>query len=279
MKDQYVHLTFNFFAIGDQVCVTGIPENIFNVTGKKCIITDKRIWSFKYNPYVVFMTEEQAKGYQRVNIIPDCRTQEQAKNYFSLRNAIEANSQTELMCSSLGFVDIKLRHPRLYIYEDHDIMPNKIVVHTTGSDRTKSGEIAIRQSSGEDNIRILSDDVISCICKNYKNYEIVQVGSLDDKPVGGHSIDMRGKMDYWQTAKEIATCSRFIGVNSGPMHIANCYPKVDKRIVLSEFPDNTLTSYKPGSINNWLFSWLDPSNTYFNKYDRDCGLTYSYTKI
>lgn len=75
------HLKFNFFHIGDQIATTAIPENIFNVTGEKCIISDERIWAFKHNPHVVFKSEEEANKYPTISLIPDCRVQEQAKQY------------------------------------------------------------------------------------------------------------------------------------------------------------------------------------------------------
>lgn len=272
-------LHFNFIHIGDQVAVTSIPENIYNVTGKKCVIADKRIWTFEHNPYVVFMDEEDAEGLPEINLVPDCRDPEQVKRFYEQMKTVVSSSQAEYMCVNIGFNEVRLRHPRLYIHENETIVPNKIVVHTTGSDRTRDKEPAIRTSSGEDAVRVMSDEVIDSILKNYKDYQIIQLGGEDDKSLGGHSIDMRGKLPLFDVAKEIASSAKFIGVNSGLMHIANCYPRVDKRIVLMEFPKQTLMTFKPCDIRNWLFSWIDISNVFFNKFDHDVGLTYSYTKI
>lgn len=273
------HLIFNFFHIGDQICTTAIPENIFNVTGKKCAITNPKIWAFKYNPYVEFITEEEAKTFPKISLIPDCRITAQTEQYENVMKCNIANSQTEYMCVNLNFNDIRLRHPRLYIYEDSRIKSNKVVVHTTGSDRTRDGEQAIRFSSGEDSVRIMSDEVLDSIKKNYADYDIVQVGGKDDKPLGGSSVNLSGKLDLWETAKEISEAAVFIGVNSGPMHIANCYPRVNKRIVLQEFPLETLMTFRPSDTRNWLFSWIDPSGVYFNKYNQDVAYTFSHTKI
>ena len=277
----FYKLHYNFTHIGDQVATTAIPENIFNATGKKCVVTDSRIWVLKHNPYVVHMSEEQAKDYPVLSLIPDCRISDQQKNYVEKMQAVTAGSQTEFMCVNFGLPaeQITLRHPRLYAFEDEKIDPLKIVVHTTGSDRTRDGEPAIRHASGEDGVRIMSDDIIAAILDNYQDYKIVQIGGADDKPLGGNSIDRRGQYDYWEAAREIATAAKFIGVNSGPMHIANCYPRVEKRIVLMEFPTETLLKFKPGDVRNWLFSWIDPANTYFNKTSQDVGITFAYQKI
>lgn len=272
------HLKFNFFHIGDQIATTAIPENVYKVTGKKCIISDDRIWAFKHNPFVVFMNESEANQYPMISLIPDCRIPEQVKNYENLTKTNSTTGQTDYMCMNIGFTN-ELRHPRLYLHETEIIVPNQIIVHTTGSDRTRDGEIAIRTSSGEDDVRIMSDNVIESILNNYIHYDIYQVGGENDKPLGGHSFNLCGKLDYWEVARMIACSAKFIGVNSGPMHIANCYPRVEKRIVLQEFPINTLLTYRPGDTRNWLFSWIDPTCTFFNKFNHDVGYTYSHTKI
>lgn len=270
---------FHFTAIGDQIATTALPENIFKLTGQRIAITDARIWAFKHNPYVDFMTDDQAKDLDTIDLIPDCRVPQQRQNYFDRRENTTTNGQTDYMLSQLAIDKFPLRHSRLYVYEDETIEPDKVVVHTQGSDRTQAGEPAIRYSSGEDSERIMTDDVCNAILKNYRDYKIIQIGAKTDRPLGGKSIDLRGKTDYWNTAREIATASKFIGVNSGPMHIANCYPRVDKRIVLMEFPNETITKFRPGDIRNWLFSWIDPTATYFNKTEVDSAYTYSYTKI
>lgn len=272
-------LKFYFTGIGDQLSTTPIPEILFKRTGRRSVIDDERIWAFKHNPYVDFMSEAESRGLPTIHLAPDSRMQEQREKYYNTTNLLTSNGQADFMSVVMGINDAPLRHPRLYIHEDVEIKPTKIVVHTTGSDRTKLNEPAIRNVMGEDDVRIMSDEVIEAILKNYKYFEIIQVGGIDDKPLGGHSIDLRGKLDYWEVAKEIASASRFIGVNSGPMHIAHCYPRVDKRIALMEFPKETLLKYQPCDIRNWLFSWLDPSSIYFNKTTEDIGVTYSYTKI
>ena len=226
-----------------------------------------------------FLSEDDAKDLPKISLIPDCRIPTQTEQYAKMMHCVISNGQTEYMCVNMNFNDVRLRHPRLYIYEDARTKPNKVVVHTTGSDRTRDGEQAIRYSSGEDSVRIMSDEVLDSIRKNYQDYDIIQVGGADDKPLGASSINLSGKLDLWETAKEISEAAIFIGVNSGPMHIANCYPRVNKRIVLQEFSIPTLMTYRPGDTRNWLFSWIDPACTYFNKYTQDVGYTYSHTKI
>ena len=270
-------LKFHFYAIGDQVCTTSFPENYFHMTGEKVIINDPLIWAFKYNPYVLHVKEHEYMEFPEVDMIPDTRDQNHVKNYVGLYDCLSFNSQAEWLCASVGAKNPPLKHPRLYIYEDEKIIPNKITVHTTASNRSKAGEPLIREKLGEDAVRILTDDIINSILKNYDGWEIVQIGGKEDVPVPG-AIDKRGN-DKWEMAKEIATSARFIGVNSGPMHIAYCYPRVDKRIILVEFSKKSLAKWKPGDMRNFNFSWFDPSATFFNKYAEDVAYTFSHTKI
>ena len=273
-------LNFIFHAIGDQVCTTGVPENLFDATGARSYITDPKIWAFKYNPYVDLISEDDLpKDHYNITLVPDARIPEQAKHYQDSMGCVITGSQTEYMLAQLGVTEPKLRHPRLYIYEDLDIRPNKVVVHTTGSDRTKAGEPAVRPWAGEDDVRILSDDILKAIQHNYRDYEIVQIGAVTDKTCPGTSQDLRGKLDYWGTAREIAEAAVFIGVLSGPMHIANCYPRTMKKIVLQEFPESSVRTWRPGDTRNFSFTWIDPNSTYYNKFNYDAGISFSYTKI
>lgn len=272
-------LKFYFKHIGDQICTTALPENIFHATGEKCVITDPAIWAFKHNPYVLHMDESQCPADTlEINVIPDNRIPEQRQNYQSIHKTNISAGQTQYMATSIGIENPKLRHPRLYIYEDLDQEPDKIIVNTSGSDRTRDNEPAVRYNFGEDRVRVLDQQIIDQILINYKNYRIFQIGSKADPPVGGHSVDLRG-IDYWESIREVATASRFIGVDSGPRHMASCYPSVDIRVLLVQYPEKTLITSRPGDINHWLFSWLDTTHTYFNRYEHDVAYTFSYKKI
>lgn len=272
-------LKFYFKHIGDQICTTALPENIFHATGEKCIITDPAIWAFKHNPYVVHMDDAECPADTiEIAVIPDNRVPEQRQTYQQNTRTTISAGQTDYMCHNIGITEPILRHPRLYIYEDLEIEPDKIIVNTAGSDRTRDNEPAIRYNFGEDQVRILDDEIIKQILHNYKNYRIYQIGSLADPAMGGHSIDCRG-LDYWESIRHVATASRFIGVDSGPRHMASCYPRVDIRVILVQYPSKTLLSSRPGDTNHWLFSWLDMTHTYFNRYDHDIAYTFSYKKI
>jgi len=272
--------------IGDLIITTSFPENFYKITGEKVLVDDyKAKWVFKYNPYVVF--DYKSHDIQNIPMMIEARYPDLVEKYIKDKNTFSISSQAEwiMYCVGLDTDKITIRHPRLYIHEDLKQKPKKLTVHTTGSNRSLVGEEQIRYNLGEDAERIMSDEVIETILNNYKDWEIYQVGGEDDKPLGGNSIDLRGKLDLYEVAREIASSQRFIGVVSGLMHMANAYPNVEKRIVLMEFPDSTLRKgfqsipLRPGELRNRMFAWLDPSNTFYNKYKIDMGVTCSYLKL
>ena len=78
----------------------------------------------------------------------------------------------------------------------------------------------------------------------------------------------------WDTAKLISSSSILIGVNSGAgMWIANCYTRVNKKIVLNR---NDMSTISPLNENT---GWLDFNIQYFNQTENDIGTTFSYKKI
>ncbi len=51
--------------------------------------------------------------------------------------------------------------------------------------------------------------------------KVIQVGALDDTPVGTVDVDMRGKTNHKSLASLLSTCEMLIGIDSYPMHVAN----------------------------------------------------------
>lgn len=270
-------LNFVFDAIGDQVSTTSFPENYFNATGKKLAIDNPKIWAFKYNPYVEFLSTYETRTLIPINLMPDTRLQDQAKNYSQMYDNLSISSQAEWLCANIGIKNPKLRHPRLYQYEDEKTIPNKIVVHTTGR-INRPDEPEIRYGLGEDSTRSMTQNIIEQIAKNYEGWDVYQIGGINDTDMVGKFVDLRG-IDLWETAKHISQAARFIGINSGMMHIAHCYPKVEKRIVMNELSDESISRWRIGDIRNLSFAWYDTASTIFNKTDYDIAYTYSYNKI
>ena len=229
--------------IGDHVYHTYFPEIYFKNVGRKIVDLNNK-WCYDYNPYIVRNESVDIK------ICP-----------WGLNDRLPPQNSlatSEFLFKSIGF-DIPLRHPRLYRFEDSEKIPFSIAIHTNGNSRHTT----------------LSDEVINTIQEKYKNYSIFQIGGKNDKNTP--FIDKRG-LSCWDTAKLISKCQIFIGVNSGMLHIANCYPSVWKKVILDEFTEDELKKWYPCSTMKNSF-WLDTSIMYFNNTENDIGITYSYRKI
>jgi hypothetical protein len=259
-QGQIVHGGTN--RIGDRLIFSGIPQMYYEQTGKKVVDLDD-VWFWDENPYVV--RNAKVKSTVPLQMIADKST---FHDY--LRNMPNFLSIVDKYCAYLG-LECTLRHPRLYRYEGIDRIPNKIVLCTQGN---LQGHMM-----GESKDRVLSDEVIEQIRKNYKKYNIVQIGTINDKKANGDNIiDCRG-LDIWDSAKEIAESSMYIGVNTGTYWIANCYPHISKKVILCEYSYESLKYFIPMNVKNHHTSWQDWGTQFFNIYEKDCGVTTSFKKI
>ena len=254
--------------IGNSVIWTHLPENYYKVTGKKLIDVDN-FNLFQYNPYV----DREKTPDSVINLM-------ELDNPYNLpasnRAAPVALSRVDNDCIMLGLGKAYLRHPRLYVYENLKQEPNKIVVHNCSYTSTSR---KITQTY-ESFVRIIPKHVIEHINNFYSDYKIVQVGSKLD-PVWPGAIDKRQEVnDIWESCKEIATAAQFIGVDSGPMNLAFCYPRVIKKILLTQFDIDFLRyEFYPMRNDFRHWQWMDHSFIYYNISDNDAGVTYSYKKL
>jgi hypothetical protein len=149
----------------------------------------------------------------------------------------------------------------LYIYEDLPTQKDLVVVHTSGKMKG-----------------VFSDKVIDQIQKNYEDYEIVQIGGVNDKKTPFK--DKKG-LGYFETAEIISRSQIFIGPSSGMYHTARCYPRVRKKVVvLDHDPDLTRENLKvffPYRMTQ--DDWLDFDTEIYNESDYDIGITRALHKI
>jgi hypothetical protein len=236
----------DFLGIGDAIQFSHIPENIYHFTGEYCININNH-WSLKYNPYI-------QTNYNTNNITSTIDLWN-----FSKHMGYGYKSHADRFFTSFNnqfrtnFVNPVLRHPRLYYLENNKIIRNRVIVHTTGKSE----------------IVPMSDDAIKQIAKNYSDCEIIQIGGLQDKPTP--FINKLG-LSIWKTLDIISSSAIFIGINSGMMNLANCYPKLQKKI----FIPRDLDAFSPLTKYN---VWFDFNTEYFNYHTYDYGTTMSYLKI
>lgn len=237
--------------IGDKVQYSSVPENYYYTYGKKIIDVDKA-WIYDHNPFVdrESIPDEIYYPWFIENPILEQKAKNNSLKYGLLGMALRKAAVLDL--------NITIRHPRLYAYEDSETESKKVVVHTNGV------------SEGG----VLNDSVIDQIQKNYKNYKIYQIGGKSDRNTP--FIDMRG-LGMWETAQFISSAEIYIGVNSGMMSIANSYPKVRKKIILLQYDQEKLKYFYPSAPN--YTDWIDFNNELYNAYDVDIGVTMSYKKI
>ncbi|CAB3775332.1 hypothetical protein LMG29542_08714 [Paraburkholderia humisilvae] len=93
-----VQLKLPFFAIGDQVSVTSIPEAYLAQKGERLFYADERIWAFKHNPYIDF--RQPGACDTELLTVPDSRMRAHVESYFNHYNSIVFGSQTEFLLHS-----------------------------------------------------------------------------------------------------------------------------------------------------------------------------------
>ena len=235
--------------IGDSIIKSSIPENFYKNFNNKLIDINKH-WIFDHNPYI----DRISKPDLCIDLFKD-QLLIIDKN---LRAAHKSNASE--YCWNYKIPKIFLRHPRLYKFEGETQNLNRLVVHVKG---TTNG--------------VMPQHVIDSIPANYSNYEIIQIGMPNEPKIKG-AIDKTG-LSIWDTVKIISSAAIYIGVDSGFYHVANCYPRVRKKIVLN-FELEKLEKLVPLNLQiDGSFVWLDYNIEYFNTYDLDVGITNSFLKI
>ncbi len=223
--------------IGDKLQFGAVPENYFRNFGEK-VVDMSNCWVFDHNPYVV-------RGERPDTALNLWYVQFPAEDYLSYG---------ERQTIKFGWPKCYLRHPRLYKYEDAKINLGTVVVHTNG--KSEGG--------------VMSDETIAQIQKNYDGYRIIQIGGTSDRDT---PFEKALGLSLWNSAELIATSQIFIGVNSSMMNIANCYPRIHRKVVINR---TDVEKYYPISV---MSSWVDYNWTYINQTEEDLGVTYSYRKI
>lgn len=239
--------------IGDSIVYSSFPENFFLNFNNKIIDLEK-YWIFDNNPYVlrdikpdiVINLPEEAHKYPR-NIFFETIV---ARNNFFGRYKL----------------DVHLTKPNLYIHQN--VVQNKsICLHLTG----KSFH------------QLIPEYIITHILEKYKEYKIYQIGGQNDLIIN-NTINKLG-LSIYESARLIAESEIFIGINSGMMHLANCYNNVIKKIILNRSEDEfklSKASIRTPQNEKYSvagFDWYDMDNELYNLSDNNLGVTNSYRLI
>jgi len=248
----------SLLGLGDQLQFTSFPENFYKSTGEKVVDIDNNEL-FDYNPYII-------RGQEPKYILDLWRMTDVAQGgvkYDKNKCILSLAEKNIYIANKILNTNLKtfLRTPRLYIHEDAEIKSNQIVVHFFGKSH-----------------KAIPDKVIYKIKDNYKDFKIIQVGGKTQKK---YSIFEDGMgLSIFDTAKLISESILFIGINSGMINIALCYPKVNKRMILNHDDKGyDLENMVPMDAQNGHYHWLDFGIPIFNTSDIDIGVTKSYNYI
>ena len=224
-KNTQVGIVNSGGGIGDHIQFTSMPENYYYNFGQK-LVDLQHSWVYDHNPYVERFgpdtggvmdgTVGSAIDLYKNQLFFKGEKDEPLIGLLKFTDGKYFTSQAERFKQLFNIENILLRHPRLYRFEELQGKKLGIVtVHTTG--RSEGGTIP--------------DRVIDQIEENYKGYSVYQVGGPEDRETP--FIDKRG-LGMWESAQLIASSQIFIGVNSSMMNIAQCYPRVSRKLILIE---------------------------------------------
>lgn len=248
----------SLLGLGDQLQFTSFPENFFRSTGEKLIDVDNNEL-FNYNPYVV-------RGEKPECVLDLWRMTDVSQGgvaYDKNKCILSLAEKNIYIANKILNMDLKafLRTPRLYIHEDLKIKSNQIVVHFFGKSH-----------------KPIPEKVIYKIKENYKDFNIIQVGGKNQKRYDIFEDGMG--LSIFDTAKIIGESIVFIGINSGMLNMALCYPRVNKRMVLNcDDKGYDLENMIPMDAQNGHYHWLDFGIPIFNTSEQDVGVTKSYIYI
>lgn len=246
--------------IGDNLVWSSIPEMMFKQRGIKVVDLDNH-WQFDHNPFVI-------RNAKARNVIPVQALADKSTFHYNLRNQSSYTSIVDRFCAYFG-LECTIRHPKLYKYENSKRNPLKVIITTQGNNQGfMMNEVAHR---------ILPDHVIEQIKENYEGFEIVQIGSKNDKRAEG-TVDKRG-LSLWDSVKEISEAMYYIGVNTGVFHMASAFPHISKKIILCEYNKNGLINYIPLNPHNHHSTFLYFAEQFYNVYNEDIGVTSTYKNI
>lgn len=239
--------------IGDAVQFTSVPENYFRHTNEKLVDLNSH-WCLDHNPYVIRNVQ---KVDSEVNLWEAHVT----------RPPKEVSGRTVMLCNAesharhFGY-PVVMNRPRLYKYEEFPFAERtKIILHVQG------------RSHGD-----LPHQVVRHVLDKY-GAAVSWVGLRHEWRYPFEPPTYIETPTMWDLARVISQCRMFIGPDSGPSWIAQCYPDVITKKVRM-FPNlQALTSWVPLEWCRLGSHWDDRSAMIYNSYGVDAGFTWSYKQL
>jgi hypothetical protein len=238
--------------MGDAVQFTSVPENFFRHTGEKLADVTSH-WCLDHNPYVI-------RNVQKVQAV-DLWAQHCAKQPLSHGERSVYLTNAESHSRSFEY-KIVMNRPRLYKFEEFPFFDRKtVILHVKG------------KSHGS-----LPHHVVEHVLKKYGS----TVRFVGDPSDWRYSIDPPPFIKTespWDLANVVSKCSIFVGPDSGPSWVAQCYPDVIVKKVRLTPNVEQLQNWVPLEVCRNSSHWDDRSAFIFNPSDDDAGFTWSYRRI
>lgn len=250
--------------LGDGLQFSSLPENYYRSTGKQ-LFDVSQPWFFDHNPYVV--RDKASPVEVRIHKIEELwnfsPSQYQWPRPRPKNRPAVYLSNAEIWAKRMG-VDVTLNRPRLYRYEAYPYKLRKnVLLHTSG------------KSHGEMPLHIVEH------LKEKYGDTLVHIGTAADLDKNKYGLAQYSTRTPWELAEVVSTARMFIGVDSGPSWVANCYPDVvvKKVRVKPNPPNELLQDWIPLEIDNIHSHWDDRCHQVFNPTEDDVGFTYSYKRL
>lgn len=255
MNDLEGILVSRKIGIGDAIQFTTVPENYYRHYSRPIVDTERN-WVFDYNPYVV-------RGVQP-------KKTHDVWNDILLDVPKEKLGRTIMLClaeAPLKSFDypIVMNRPRLYKFEHTPFSARtKIIVHVKG------------RSHGQ-----MPEHIIKHIIEKYGDQDLWLLARPGewDYPFTWPGKVFNATPEIWKSVEFIADAKMFIGLDSGPAWIAQCYPDIIVKKVRLIPELDRLKNWVPLEWCMLGSYWDDRSGFIYNPSSDDVGFTWSYKRI
>ena len=241
--------------LGDAVQFTSIPENYFRHTGEKIVDTQSH-WVFDFNPYVERNVDKVDK---EINLW----------NAQSFDIPTNHNDRTVMLSNAEAHsrhfnYPIVLNRPRLYRFEDYLYFDRDLIIlHTRG------------RSHGQ-----LPEHIVKHVLKKYGMANVKWLAAPGEEWSYGFVVPEKVQYkNLWEMVEKISQCAMFIGPDSGPSWVAQCYPDVITKKVRLIPSVEALKNWVPLEWCRLGSYWDDRSAFIYNPSEDDAGFTWSYKRI
>lgn len=239
--------------LGDAIQFTSLPENYWRHKENKLVDLNAH-WIFDHNPYVV-------RGVEKVDVEHDlwynhCH---QRPAFWPRPTVLLASAEAHTCQFKIPMV---LNRPRLYRYEEFPFERREtVLLHVKG------------RSHGR-----MPEHVVKHVLQKYGS-RVARIGLPDEWTYSMDEPKYISTSNIWDLAQVISQARLFIGMDSGPSWIAQCYPDVVTKKLRMIPKLEELQNHVPLEWCRLNSHWDDRSAMIYNHSGDDVGFTWTYRRI